>query len=235
MHDASYIERSWRLPDTFWCYDPLGADTVVSALPAEARGYITFGCLNNFSKTNDGVLRLWARVLAAMSRSRLMILAHEGSHRQHARDVLNACGVEPDRVEFVGYRSRNLYLELFRQIDISLDTVPYNGHTTSLDSFWMGVPVVTLVGETVVGRAGVSQSMNLRLPELIARSPDQYVAVASALAKDLVRLTTLRQTLRERMRCSPLMDAPRFARSVETAYREMWRRWCAGVTPSPGP
>ena len=233
--DASYVERSWRLPDTFWCYDPLGANPAVGALPAQARGYVTFGCLNNFSKTNDGVLGLWAQVLGATPRSRLLILAHEGSHRQRARDVFRAHGVEPDRIEFAGYRHRDLYLELFQQVDIGLDTVPYNGHTTSLDSFWMGVPVVTLVGNTVVGRAGASQLRNLRLPELIARTPDEYVAIATALAQDTARLATLRHTLRERMRCSPLMDARRFARSVETAYREMWRRWCAGVAPSAGP
>jgi predicted O-linked N-acetylglucosamine transferase (SPINDLY family) len=235
MHDTSYIEQSCWLQDTFWCYDPCGADTSVGALPAETRGYITFGCLNNLSKTNGGVLDLWARVLCAVPRSRLIMLAHEGSHRQRALDTLTARGVKPDRVEFAGYRSRGRYLELFRRIDISLDTVPYNGHTTSLDSFWMGVPVVTLVGGTVVGRAGASQLMNLRLPELIARTPDQYVALASALAEDVARLTTLRRTLRERMRNSPLMDAPRFARAVETAYREMWRRWCAGIAPSANP
>ena len=235
MHDASYIEQSWRLQDTFWCYDPCGVDTAVGTLPAATRGYITFGCLNNFSKTNDGVLDLWAQVLVAVPRSRLMILAHEGSHRQHALDALNARGVKPDRVEFAAYRSRSLYLELFRRIDISLDTVPYNGHTTSLDSFWMGVPVVTLVGRTVVGRAGASQLMNLRMPELIARTPDHYVALASTLAQDVARLTAVRQTLRERMRSSPLMDAPRFAQTVETAYREMWRRWCAGIAVSADP
>jgi predicted O-linked N-acetylglucosamine transferase (SPINDLY family) len=99
----------------------------------------------------------------------------------------------------------------------------------------MGVPVVTLVGGTVVGRAGLSQLMNLRMPELIARTPDQYVALASTLAGDVARLTALRQTLRERMRSSPLMDAPRFARTVETAYREMWRRWCAGIAACADP
>ena len=163
------------------------------------------------------------------------MLAHEGTHRQRARDVLSAAGVEPDRVEFASYRPRERYLELFHQIDISLDTLPYNGHTTSLDSLFMGVPVVTLVGSTVVGRASASQLTNLRLQELIARTPDEYVAVAGALAEDLPRLDALRSSLRERMQSSPLMDAPRFARGIENAYRQMWRRWCAGITPSPGP
>jgi predicted O-linked N-acetylglucosamine transferase (SPINDLY family) len=112
-------------------------------------------------------------------------------------------------------------------VDIGLDTVPYNGHTTSLDSFWMGVPVVTLTGPTVVGRAGACQLMNLGLPELIASSPEQYLRIVAELARDLPRLGALRATLRERMRASPLMNAPRFARNVEAAYRDIWQRWCA--------
>ena len=94
----------------------------------------------------------------------------------------------------------------------------------------MGVPVVTLVGATVVGRGGLSQLMNLGLPELIARDPQEYVRVAAGLAQDLVRLSGLRATLRDRMRASPLMDVARFARNIEAAYRTMWRRWCAATT-----
>jgi predicted O-linked N-acetylglucosamine transferase (SPINDLY family) len=90
----------------------------------------------------------------------------------------------------------------------------------------MGVPVITLAGQTVVGRAGLSQLSNLGLPELIARTPEQYVQIATDLAKDLPRLAELRRTLRARMQASPLMDAPRFARNVEAAYRQMWRNWC---------
>jgi protein O-GlcNAc transferase len=91
----------------------------------------------------------------------------------------------------------------------------------------MGVPVVTLVGNTLVGRAGLCQCHNLGLPELVSESPDQFVRIATELAADLPRLTHLRQTLRQRMQLSPLMNAPRFAKNVETAYRTMWHRWCA--------
>jgi predicted O-linked N-acetylglucosamine transferase (SPINDLY family) len=117
-------------------------------------------------------------------------------------------------------------LKYYQDIDIGLDTVPYNGHTTSLDCFWMGVSVVTLSGPTVVGRAGLCQLMNLGLPDLVAADPEQYVQIAAELARDLPRLGDLRATLRDRMRASPLMNAPRFARNIESAYREMWRRWC---------
>ena len=221
-----YAEESVRLPDCFWCYDPLDGEPPVNALPAAEKGYVSFGCLNNFCKVNPSVLKIWARVLRAVDRSRLTILAGEGTHRRRTLDLLAEEGVGRERVTFVAHQPRPQYLKYYHGIDIGLDTVPYNGHTTSLDSFWMGVPVVTLVGPTVVGRAGLCQLMNLGLPELIAASPEQYTQIAAELARDPARLSDLRATLRDRMRASPLMNFPRFARNIEAAYREMWLRWC---------
>jgi predicted O-linked N-acetylglucosamine transferase (SPINDLY family) len=227
LYDHCYSEESIRLPDSFWCYDPLDSEPPVNVLPAAEKGYISFGCLNNFCKVNPPVLKLWARVLQTVDRSRLVTLAGEGVHRQHTLDLLAEEGVGRDRVTFVANQPRQQYLRHYHGIDIGLDTVPYNGHTTSLDSLWMGVPVVTLVGPTVVGRAGLCQLMNLGLPELIASSPEQYVHLAAELAQDLSRLSELRATLRGRMQKCPLMDAPRFARNIEAAFRDMWQRWCA--------
>jgi predicted O-linked N-acetylglucosamine transferase (SPINDLY family) len=155
------------------------------------------------------------------------MLASEGPHRRDTLERLEQEGVAPSRVAFVAHQPRRKYLETYHGIDLVLDTFPYNGHTTSLDALWMGVPVVTLVGRTVVGRAGLSQLTNLGLPELAAATPEEFVGIASALAGDLPRLGELRATLRERMRGSPLMDAPRFARGIEAAYRSLWQRWCA--------
>ena len=191
-----YAERSVRLPDTFWCYDPLDSQPAVNALPALARGIVTFGCLNNFCKVNAVVLKLWAKVLKAVQRSRLTLLADEGTHCRHTLEVLAAEGVDRDRVKFVGHQPRPHYLRYYHGLDIALDTVPYNGHTTSLDALWLGVPVVTLVGPTVVGRAGLSQLTNLGLPGLIARSAEEFVGIAAGLAGDLPRLAGLRATLR---------------------------------------
>jgi predicted O-linked N-acetylglucosamine transferase (SPINDLY family) len=132
-------------------------------------------------------------------------------------------------VEFVSKGSRRQYLEWHSRVDIILDTFPYNGHTTSLDALWMGVPVVSLAGEHAVSRAGFSQLSNLGLEELVAFSEDDYVNIATGLARDLPRLTAWRATLRARMEASRLMDAPRFARDIEAAYREMWRRWCTAA------
>jgi protein O-GlcNAc transferase len=216
------------LIDSFWCYDPCGVEVKINDLPARGDGRVTFGCLNNFCKVNERVLRLWARVLGKVRESRLVVASYAGSHRERTLEVLGSEGVERRRVEFVEYRPRREYLELHHGLDIVLDTFPYNGHTTSLDALWMGVPVVSLAGETAVSRAGLSQLTNLGLPELVAHSEAEYVSIARNLARDLARLAGLRATLRARMEDSPLMDAPRFARNVEAAYRSMWERWNMG-------
>ena len=156
-----YSERSLWLPDTFWCYDP-DSDEPVRELPALADGQVTFGCLNNFLKVNRVVLDLWARVLTTVPSAKLLMLAPSEWARNLARETLEKAGVARERVEFVGMQTRSDYLATYHRIDVCLDCVPYNGHTTSLDAFWMGVPVVTLVGPTVVGRAGLSQATQPR-------------------------------------------------------------------------
>ncbi|MDR3405574.1 MAG: tetratricopeptide repeat protein [Chthoniobacter sp.] len=215
------------LVDTFMCYEPAESDVETHALPAGELGYVTFGNLNNFCKVNERALRVWARVLTEVKGSRLLFLSPRGSHRQQTVELLGREGIEAQRIEFCEPRPRRQYLELYGKVDIALDPFPYNGHTTSLDALWMGVPVVSLVGERAVSRAGLSQLTNLGLPELVAHTEDEYVAIATRLAHDLPRLTELRATLRGRMEASVLMDAPRFARQIEDAYRAMWRRWCA--------
>ena len=218
-------EEQVCLIDSFWCYDPCGADVEVNALPAGESGNITFGCLNNFCKVNEPLLNLWARVLGKVADSGLVLLAGPGKRRERTLEFLEREGVDAARVEFVEFRPHREYLESYHRLDIVLDTFPYNGHTTSLDALWMGVPVVTLAGETTVSRAGLSQLSNLGLPELIARSEAEYVNIAEGLARNLPRLAKLRSTLRARMENSLLMDAPRFARNIETVYQSIWQAW----------
>jgi predicted O-linked N-acetylglucosamine transferase (SPINDLY family) len=217
LHGDWYSETSLRLPRTFWCYDPLAEGPEPDPLPALERGHVTFGCLNNFCKVNAGVLALWNQVLEAVPGSRLRLMAHPGSHRQSVLEAFS----DPTRIEFTPFLPRQDYLAQYRDIDLCLDTFPYNGHTTSLDAFWMGVPVVTRVGETVVGRAGWSQLNNLGLTELAAWSDEDFVAIAAALATDLPKLAGLRAGLRAQMEASPLMDAPKFAKDMEELYRKM--------------
>ncbi len=221
--DAFYSEKSIRLPNTFWCMDPEAEEFVqpeVNELPALQNGYVTFGCFNNFCKINQPLLELWARVLDAVPKSRMLLLATTGSRREWVSKLLG------DRVDFVSRESRLNYLKFHSQIDLGLDTLPYNGHTTSIDSLWMGVPVVTLIGKTIAGRAGFSQLSNVGLTELAATTPEQFVKLAANLAADLPGLAELRRTLRDRTRASPLMQGERFAKDIESAYREMWLTYC---------
>ena len=143
------------------------------------------------------------------------------------RHILAETGVDGSRVNFVGQVSLTEYFSSHGQTDIALDTFPYPGGMTTCDALWMGVPVVSLVGQTAVGRGGLSILSNIGLSELAAHSEDEYVKVAMELANDLPRLAELRRTMRDRMQASPLMDAPRFVRSIEDAYRSMWKTWCS--------
>lgn len=224
--DDCYSETSIRLPHTFWCYDPLVCDLDPNELPAGGAGHVTFGSLNNFCKVSDDTLDRWGRIMARLPSSRLVLLAAEGRHRQRVRERLGRYGVGAERIDFVPYQPRRQYLQTYHRIDLCLDTLPYNGHTTSLDAYWMGVPVVTQIGKTVVGRAGWSQLNNLGLPELAAIGDEDFIGIAVSLAEDLDRLARLRRDLRGRLERSPLMDGKGFAGALESAFRQMWERYC---------
>jgi protein O-GlcNAc transferase len=224
--DGYYSERTLRLPDTFWCYDPLSDGPDVNNLPAFERGRTTLGCLNNPCKLTDHTLRLWGGVMRGLPTARLLLMAPPGRPRHRLSQRLEAHGIAAERVEFRNFQPRADYLRSYHEIDLALDTFPCNGHTTSLDSMWMGVPVVTRMGRTSIGRGGLSQLHALNLLELVAESDQAFVDIAVTLGKDLGRLATLRRELRARLTRSALMDAPRFARHVERAYREVWRSYC---------
>ncbi|HKT96400.1 MAG TPA: tetratricopeptide repeat protein [Paraburkholderia sp.] len=235
--DDQYTERSLRLPDTFWCYDALAPGIEVNGLPALAAGddgHLTLGCLNNPCKLTDATLALWSGVFAALPTARLVLMAPPGAAREQLAARLAARGIDAARVRFVGFQPRADYLRTWAQIDIALDTFPYNGHTTSLDAFWMGVPVPTRAGRSAASRAGLSLLANLGLPELVAHSDAAYVEIVVSLARDPARLAALRAGLRTRMAASPLMDGARFARNMEAAYRLMWRDWCERARPVNG-
>jgi predicted O-linked N-acetylglucosamine transferase (SPINDLY family) len=224
--DSFYTERTIRLPQCFWCYEPHETAPEVNALPAVTNGFVTFGCFNNFCKVAEPALRLWAELLRGLPHSRLLLHSLEGEHREKVRTLFTSAGVSADRLEFVGFQPMDAFFRLHDRIDVALDPFPYGGGTTTCDALWMGVPVVTLAGRTAVGRAGVSLLSNVGLPHLIARTPEEYIAVVHGLTSDLPRLAELRSTLRGRVAASPLMDAGRFAADMLVAYQLAWRE-CA--------
>ncbi len=221
-----YSEQSLRLPDAFWCYDPLTDGPAASQPPALHNGYVTFGSLNAFWKTNPELFALWAKVLKAVPGSRFVLLTPGPEAERRALDAFAKQDVESTRIQCVPRRGRSEYLAGHAAFDIALDTLPYSGHTTTLDALWMGVPVLTLVGKTAAGRAGFSVMRSVDLPELVTETEQEFVERALQLSQDLPKLTALRSTLRERLRTSVAMDGARFAAHFETALRDAWRAWC---------
>ncbi|MGA3066578.1 MAG: tetratricopeptide repeat protein [Tepidisphaeraceae bacterium] len=224
--DVDYTEKTYRLAHTSLCWQWNGKDVSVGPPQARTRGFITFGCLNNFCKVTPQALQTWGELMSSLPNSRLILRCPPGSASQRVLATLARCGIDATRVELIGRLPWDQYVDLYHRIDISLDPFPYCGHTTSLDSLWMGVPLVTLSGQTAVGRGGRSILSNLNLPHLIAYTRDEYMRIVAALAGDLDQLDSLRRTLRSRLLASPLMDADAFTRDIESAYRQMWRSWC---------
>ncbi len=227
------FEKPVRLPETYWCYAPGIETPEVSALPALGSRRVTFGCLNDFCKTTRALVEVWCRLLRKAPGSRLVLFAPTGASQERVRGIVRAAGIDAGRVELVTRVPVERYFARYHGIDIALDAFPYCGGTTTCDALWMGVPVVSLAGKMPTARGGVSILSNVGLPELIAPTEAEYVRIAANLARDTPRLAGMRSTLRQRMQASPLMDALRFARHVEAAFRGMWRTWCSGSQEAP--
>ena len=225
-----HAERLFRLPGCAWCFRAADEAPPVSAAPMLQAGRLTFGCFNSQPKITTPMLRLWAEILLAVPGSRLLLknrFLRDASTRQRTQAALGDFGIAAQRIELVEQAQELAdHLATYSQVDIALDTFPYHGTTTTCEALWQGVPVITLAGKTHASRVGVSLLTNVGLSEFIATTPDEYVERAVALAADLPRLAALRQGMRARMQASPLMDAPRFARKIEAAYREIWKKSC---------
>lgn len=225
-----HTETLVRLPHGFLCYQPPADAPSIAPAPAKAAGNVTFGSFNALTKMNESVLAAWADILRAVPGSRLMLknmVLRDPSTCERYLEFFAKEGISRGRVELIGWAASPVdHLALYNRVDLALDTFPYNGTTTTCEALWMGVPVMTLAGRVHAGRVGVSILSRLDLADFIATDRDDYVARAMRWADDLEGLAKLRSSLRERMAKSPLCDAKAFARDVEQAYREMWRKWC---------
>jgi predicted O-linked N-acetylglucosamine transferase (SPINDLY family) len=226
--DRLSTEQLVRLPNTYFCYRPLDQCPEVGALPALANGWITFGCFNNFAKLSDQFLEAAARVLRRVPGARFLLKARPLSLADVAarvRKKFAEFGVDPARLDLRGWAPKVVnHLAIYDEVDIALDSFPYNGATTTCEAFWMGVPVVSIAGDRHAARVGSSLLAAVGLDELLAESVDGYVDAAVRLASDLERLATLRAGLRDRMRASPLMDGAGLTRALENSYLELWER-----------
>lgn len=226
--DALATETLVRFAPVAWCYSPPpGAPE-----PAPARtGPVTFGCFNSPNKVTDTTLCLWARVLAAVPDARLLFKGaalEEPARQARYRERFVRCGLPVERIDFLGRTAGTAeHLVCYGRVDVALDTFPYHGTTTTCESLWMGVPVVSLAGDRHVSRVGVSLLTAAGHPEWIAATADDYVRIATELAGDRARLAALRTTLRDDLRRSALLDHPAQAARFAAALRECWRKACA--------
>ncbi|HEY2677958.1 MAG TPA: hypothetical protein VGI65_13395 [Steroidobacteraceae bacterium] len=222
--DAGHSEKLLRLPDSQWCYRPFGAVPAVENLPARRAGFITFGSFNSVSKLSDTLLGCWAQILLRSPTSRLRLTRIRSAQRTaEIIAALERQGVAAGRIDCDPHRSEPPTGSQFAGVDIALDHYPYNGVTTTCESLYCGVPVVSLHGRHCASRSGLSILSCIGLGELVASTPEAYVDIAVALANDLKRLEDLRSSLRARFEQSPLRDEKRFAANFEQALRTGWR------------
>ena len=225
--EAWHSEKLVRLPSAFSCYQPDTAAPEVNSLPASQAGRITFGCFNNFAKITPEVIALWGQLLRRLPDAQLLLKSRgldDPTTAARIRAAFSDVGIDGGRLALNGKElSVHDHLRLYHGVDIGLDPFPYNGTTTTCEALWMGVPVIALAGNVHAARVGASLMSHVGLPDLVATTPDDYVAKAAALASDLPKLSELRRTLRETMHRSPLCDAAKFTRELEDAYEAMCR------------
>jgi len=224
----SYPETLLRLPDSQFCYEPPSYAPAVESLPAETNCTITFGSFNNPAKINDAVLAAWTGVLNAVPDSRLVIKyggVDVSPNRERFTAAFTGAGIDPARLTLEGQASHADMMARYNGIDIGLDTFPYNGGLTTCEALWMGVPVISLTGDTFAGRHSLSHLATVGLAELAAVDEAGYRNLAVALAKDVARLAGLRAGLRDRVATSPLCNGPIFAENFAAAMRGVWQTW----------
>lgn len=229
--DDFYSEQRIRLPGSFLAYTPYEKAPPVAVAPVLQKGFITFGSFNQRLKMSVECIALWSRVLHAVPGSRLMLKSISGMGQESVRAGLiaefNSHGIEADRLDLLSSDpTTEAHLGRYAEMDIALDTIPYNGTTTSCEALWMGVPVIGLAGDRHASRVAVSILNNAGLTELLAQSEDEFVQIAARLAADRERVVSLRVGMRERLKFSPLFDNRGMARNLERTWRTMWQDFC---------
>jgi predicted O-linked N-acetylglucosamine transferase (SPINDLY family) len=224
-----HTEKLVRLSPCFCCYSPPSAAPAPGPVPFRQNGFVTFGSTHMLGRINDDVLDLWASLLQSVPLSRLFIMRTTltGGSLDRVNKRFESHGIEKSRIIVKNtVPAAEGHLAVYREMDIFLDSFPWSGHASACEALWMGVPVVTLLGDRHAGRMVSSVLSCLDMKDCIAGTKDDYLAVARGLAKDIDRLENLRLTLRDRMKNSPLCDGKTFAANLEEAYRTMWLEWC---------
>ena len=222
----NFTESIWYLPDTRLCFTAPVNAVAVAPLPALQNGYLTLGCFQNLSKVGDEVLAAWGKIFAALPGGRLRWQSKQlgdAAVAQQQRSRLREHGIDAARVSLHGSASREAYLAAHGEVDLVLDTFPYPGGTTTCEALWMGVPTITLAGDTLLSRQGASLLTAAGLQDWVATDTKDYINKAIALGSDPESLANLRKELRAQVAASPLFDAGRYAKNFEDALWGMWQ------------
>ncbi|TXI96849.1 MAG: glycosyltransferase family 41 protein, partial [Burkholderiaceae bacterium] len=222
-----FSEKIWRLPETRLCFSEPQSDVSVDPLPALENGYIRFASFNQLVKMNDEVVELWCEILRQVPNSRLLLKSPPFAEQDVQKTTLARFtnrGIAPERIEIEGPSSRDDYFRAYHKVDICLDPFPYTGGTTTMESLWMGVPVISLKGTNFLARQGLGMLINTGLSEWVANDKDHYVQLAVQHSQSLHNLAALRQHLRQQVVESPMCDGKRFAQFFSEALETMWAR-----------
>jgi len=229
--DPLFTEKIVQL-ETSTAFQPHAEAPDVNELPALQSGKLTFGSFARSNKITERTIALWCRVLKALPDSRMMIGGlSDSARKQDITRQLGNQGLAPDRILFQPNMEMDRYLALHGQIDVVLDTHPFGGGTTSCHALWMGVPVLSLAGDTMSSRVGAALNGHVNLPDFTVGSADDFVAQAVHWSTHLPELARLRAELRPRMSASALCQPAIAARTLETAMRQMWHLWCNRLPP----
>lgn len=225
---SQFTEKLYYLPDTRLCFTPPHASVTpkVDNLIVSNEESITFACFQNLSKINEDVIKLWAKILQLLPKSQLLIKNKQLKNNSIKEDFikqLTHLNAPMDRVTLQETSPRAEYLSTYNRVDIMLDTFPYPGGTTTCEALWMGVPTLTLTGNTLLARQGVSMLSCVGLNDWIAQDKEDYVQKAVTFANNKALLCELKQNLRTVMQASPLVDAKHFADNLEKVFFAMWQ------------
>ena len=226
-HSHYFSEKIWYLPKTRLCFTSPSVDIfqTLANPPADHNGFITFGCFQNLSKLNDAMLKNWAVILRSCKNSKLLFKNKQLADafiKETLLDRLENLGFDLENIILEPNSPRSEYFATYNKVDLMLDTFPYTGGTTTCDALWMGVPTLTLTGDTILERQGMAMLSCVGLEDWIAYNVDDYVLKAITHAKNINNLRQLRQQLRATMKASPLVDATRFAQHLESVFEKMW-------------
>jgi len=219
--------------NTYCAYTPPHDSPPTGPPPCRKNGFITFGFLGRFSKASEDVLALWGRILRDVPGSRLLLKfgqLDDPAVQQDIKQTFASFGVTEDRLILLGKTDQRDHLEAYNLVDIVFDTFPHGGGITSMDSLWMGVPVLgLLLDNKIIGRSIDFICQPVGLEDWVARSPEQYRDIARDWAGRAEELAILRQETRHRF----LTAYARFPQDVEKSYRLIWQRWCKGEATAP--